>query len=179
MEVIVTILEFRNQLQSQGYAEGTIELYQRHLDLFRSYLKDIEITDLRKVTKQTLFDYRKKIMAEPIAMETKALKIRPVKRLFEYLTDNHRLLINPAEGLVETCRKNRKIGTVLTVTEMKTLLKQPNLSLNTGIRDRAMMVKMNYGQRETRSLFSSLFFSSRSLQFVLLPVWDGERLEDL
>jgi integrase/recombinase XerD len=51
----------------------------------------------------------------------------------------HKLLINPTEGLVETCRTNRKIGTVLTVKEVKALLKQPNLSLKTGIRDRAIV----------------------------------------
>jgi len=78
-------------------------------------------------------------MAESIAMESKALKIRPVKRLFEYLCQTHRLLINPTEGIVETNRRNRKIGTVLTVAEVRRLFKQPNLSLRTGIRDRAIM----------------------------------------
>jgi integrase/recombinase XerD len=72
-------------------------------------------------------------------METKALKIRPVKRLFEHLTQTHKLLINPTEGIVETCRKHRKIGPVLTVEEVKTLMDQPNLSLKTGIRDRAII----------------------------------------
>jgi integrase/recombinase XerD len=72
-------------------------------------------------------------------METKALKLRPVKRLFEHLTATHKLLINPAEGIVETCRKNRKIGVVLTLEEVKKLMEQPNLSLKTGIRDRAVM----------------------------------------
>ena len=139
MDVIVTILEFKNQLKSQGYAESTIALYQRNLDLFKHYLEEIKISDLRKVTRQTLSDYQTKIMEEPIAMETRALKIRPVKRVFEYLTENHKLLINPAEGLVESCRKNRKIGPVLTFMEMEKLLEQPNLSLNTGIRDRAIM----------------------------------------
>jgi integrase/recombinase XerD len=78
-------------------------------------------------------------MVEPIARESKALKIRPIKRLFEYLVESHKLLINPAEGIVETCRKNRKIGTVLSVEELKRLFEQPNLSLSTHIRDRAIM----------------------------------------
>jgi site-specific recombinase XerD len=72
-------------------------------------------------------------------METKALKIRAVKRLFENLEETHKLLVNPCEGIVETCRKNRKIGPVLTMAEVKRLLSQPNLSLKTHIRDRAIM----------------------------------------
>ena len=62
-------------------------------------------------------------------METKALKLRPVKRLFEHLLATNRLLINPTEGLVETSRKNRKIPPVLTVQEVRDLMQQPNLSL--------------------------------------------------
>jgi integrase/recombinase XerD len=72
-------------------------------------------------------------------MESKALKLRPVKRLFEHLVKTHKLLINPTEGLKETCRKHRKIGPVLTLEEVKKLMDQPNLSLRTGIRDRAIM----------------------------------------
>ena len=139
MDVVVVIVEFKNQLKARGYAEATIEGYSKNLDLFRRYLDDRRITDIRKVNHQVILDYQEKVMSEPIAMESKALKIRPVKRLFEYLVETHRLLINPTEGIVETCRKNRKIGTVLTVDEVKRLLAQPNLSLRTHIRDRAIM----------------------------------------
>ncbi|CAB1084414.1 Site-specific tyrosine recombinase XerD [Olavius algarvensis Delta 1 endosymbiont] len=139
MDVVVTITEYKRQLKSIGYAEATIESYSRNLDLFRRYLQDLNIADLRKVTHQVICDYQQKIMSEPVAMETRALKLRVVKRLFEYLCQTHRLLINPTEGIVETNRQNRKIGTVLTVAEVRRLLKQPNLSLRTGIRDRAIM----------------------------------------
>jgi len=103
------------------------------------YLKSREVTDLRKVNTQLIQEYKKEVMAEANKMETKALKLRPVKRLFEYLLDTNRLLINPTEGLVETCRKNRTTGTILTVEEMKKLLQQPNLSFAMQIRDRAIM----------------------------------------
>ena len=139
MDVRVTITEYKQHLKALGYAESTLESYRKNLDLFCRYLQDREIANLRQVTHQVICDYQEKIMAEPVAMETKALKIRPVKRLFEYLTQTHRLLINPTEGIVETSRRNRKVGTVLTVAEVRRLFKQPNLSLKTGIRDRAIM----------------------------------------
>ncbi len=119
MDVVVTIVEYKNQLKARGYAPASIESYGKGSDLFSRYLQAQGIDDLRKVTKQTLFDYQSKIMEETIAQESKALKIRPVKRLFEYLIENNHLLINPAEGIVETNRTNRKIGSTLTLPKCK------------------------------------------------------------
>jgi site-specific recombinase XerD len=126
-------------LTAQGYAASTVDGYRRNLDQFRRYLKTAGTTDLRKVSRQAILDYQAEVMAEKTAMETKALKIRPVKRLFEYLTESNQLLINPTEGIVETCRRNRKIGVVLTVQEIKKLFEQPNLSFNCQIRNKAIM----------------------------------------
>lgn len=139
MDVLTTIADFKNHLKALGYAESTLESYRKNLDLFRRYLQGLEVADMRKITYPLICDYQQAVMTQPIAMESKALKLRPVKRLFEYLVKSHKLLINPTEGIVETSRKNRKIGSVLSVEEIKRLLEQPNLSLRTGIRDRAMM----------------------------------------
>jgi integrase/recombinase XerD len=139
MDVIVTIAEFVNQLKARGYASNTIISYRRNLSHFKRYLAGRQLADLRKATASVVHEYQQKVMAELIAMESKALKIRAVKRLFEYLTESHRLLINPTEGIVETCRKGRRIGSVLTIDEVKKLFCQPNLSLKTGLRDRAIM----------------------------------------
>lgn len=139
MEVVVTIAEFKHQLKVKGYAPATIDSYRKNLDQFTAWLTGKNIADLRQVTRQVILDYQTHVMAQPLAMETRALKIRAVKRLFEYLEDSHQLLVNPTEGIVETCRKNFKIGPVLSVAEMQKLLEQPNLSWPGQIRDRAMM----------------------------------------
>ncbi len=139
MDILTTITEFKQQLKAMDYAPATIDNYRKYLDQFKRHLTTLGVSDLRKVTHQMIVDYQASVMGQPVAMETKALKIRPVKRLFEHLVNTHKLLINPCEGIVETCRRQRKIGPVLTVKEVKLLLDQPNLSLNTGIRDRAVM----------------------------------------
>lgn len=139
MDVIVTIAEYKNHLKVRGYAQSTVACYSRGIDLFGKYLQEENITDLRQVTRQTILNYQARIMERPIEMESKALEIRPVKRLFEYLMDNNNLLINPAEGIVETNRTNRKIGSTLTIAEMQHLLDAPNLSMRTGIRDKAVL----------------------------------------
>jgi integrase/recombinase XerD len=139
LDILLTITEYKNHLTVAGYAPATIANYRRYLNQFQRFLADTHISDLRKVTHQTIVDYQATVACEPVAAETKAMKIRPVKRLFEHLVATHKLLINPCDGIVETCRKHRKIGPVLTVEEVKKLMDQPNLSLKTGIRDRAIM----------------------------------------
>jgi integrase/recombinase XerD len=139
MEVVVTVAEFKHQLKVKGYAPATIDSYTKNLGQFTAWLTGNNIADLRQVTRQVMLDYQSHVMAQPLAMETRALKIRAVKRLFEYLEACHQLLVNPTEGIVETCRQNKKIGPVLSVAEMQKLLEQPNLSWPGRIRDRAIM----------------------------------------
>jgi integrase/recombinase XerD len=139
LDILTTITEYKKHLQAAGYADATIDSYRKNLDQFQRFLAQNQISDLKKVTHKTIVDYQTSVMAEPVAVETKALKIRPVKRLFEHLVFTHKLLINPCEGIVETNRRHRKIGPVLTAKEVKILMDQPNLSLKTGIRDRAVM----------------------------------------
>ena len=142
MEIGVIVAEFKNHLKARGHTEGTVDCYIQYLGQFLDYLREHDITDLKKVSHQSVLDYQVKVMAMPLAMETKALRIRPVKRLFEYLVGSHRLLIDPTEGIVETNRRHRKLSPVLTVDEMKRILLQPNLSLRSHIRNRAIMEVM-------------------------------------
>ena len=139
MDILTTIAEFKQHLRAAGYAPATIDSYRKNLDQFSRCLAELGVTDMRKITHQTIIAYQQVVMDQSIAMESKALKLRPVKRLFEHLVATHKLLINPAEGIVETCRRHRKIGPVLSRKEVKKLMDQPNLSFKAGIRDRAVM----------------------------------------
>ncbi len=139
MDVATTITDFKRQLHARGYAPKTIEVYGWGLDRFRAFLEASHVGDLRSVTHRMIIDYQAAVKSGPLAVETKAILIRSVKRLFEHLASTHRLLIDPTTGIVETSRQRRKIGPVLTIEEMKRLLCMPNLSLRTGIRDRAIM----------------------------------------
>ncbi|MCP3891285.1 MAG: tyrosine-type recombinase/integrase, partial [Desulfobulbaceae bacterium] len=103
------------------------------------YLEKLKITDLKQVNNQTVRDYQLLVSKMDLAEETKAMRIRPVKRLFGWLLDTHRLLIDPTEKIKESNRRNRTLPPVLTIEEMQLLLKQPNLSLRMQIRDRAIM----------------------------------------
>ena len=139
MNIVVTITKYQKHLNALGYAKSTIACYSQYLSYFLDYLQEREISNLKKVNNQVVRDYQAMVMDTSLAMETKALRIRPVKRLFGYLVESNRLLIDPTEGIVETDRKGRKMPPVLSVNEMQHLLEQPNLSLRMQIRDRAIM----------------------------------------
>jgi integrase/recombinase XerD len=139
MDVVVVITQFKQMLAARGYSPATVESYRQHLSYFNRYLQDNAITDIKQVTADVLAGYQAYVRQKPIAAETAALYIRPVKRLFEHLVESNRLLIDPAEGIVETCRKNRKLAPVLGEDQVKRLLARPNLSTTCGLRDRAVL----------------------------------------
>ncbi len=139
MDIVVMITEFNNHLKAGGYASSTVECYSQYLGYFKDYLTEKKIEDVKKITHKIIREYQEMVMARSLAMETKALRIRPVKRLFGYLVETHRLLIDPTEGIVETNRKNRNIQPVLSIKEIKKLLEQPNLSYNGELRNRAII----------------------------------------
>jgi len=139
MDVIVAIGDFIRHMRSIGYANATIESYVRGLMDFSCFLENKRIDNVKQVTRKTIEDYKLVVMSTSLAPESKALKLRPVKRLFEHLVLTDRLLINPALNIVEVTRRNRAIGTVLSVEQIKQLLSMPNMKTPVGIRNRAII----------------------------------------
>jgi site-specific recombinase XerD len=139
MNIDTAKVRFKNYLESCGYAASTIECYCVYLGYFLDYLRGIKIMDLKQVTHETIRNYQLLVTNMAIAEETKGMRLRPVKRLFGWLLDSHRLLLDPTEKIRETNRQNRTLPPVLTIEEMRLLLAQPNLSLRMQIRDRAIM----------------------------------------
>jgi integrase/recombinase XerD len=139
MNVEVIITEFKQHLKVKGYAEQTLKAYRLNLDQFKRYLEKQEIQDLRKVNPAILREYQAQIMQEPWTLAGKAIKLRSVQRLFAWLSRGNRLLLDPAEDLQEPKTPHRKLGTVLTIQEMQTLLQQPDLRWPMQVRDRAVL----------------------------------------
>lgn len=139
MEIQRIVSEFKTHLEVGGYAQSTINCYCQYLTYFLKYLQEIKITDLLQVNNETVRNYQLMVCDMDLAEESKAMRIRPVKRLFGWLLDTHQLLIDPTEKIKETNRKNRTLPPVLSIEEMQLLLAQPNLSLRMQIRDRAIM----------------------------------------
>ena len=139
------VFGFREHLKVKNYSLETISAYSDHLRGLFDYLRERGITDLKRVTRDLLRDYQVKITdrkdpdGKGYRTATISVKIRAVKRFFEYLEETNYLLINPAEYLKEPQIGSRLPRTVLTESEARKILDQPNLSTLTGIRDRTVL----------------------------------------
>lgn len=138
-DAIVTIEHFTRQLRSSGYAEATVCSYEKGLKAFGRYLEEKRVRSFKQVTRDLMTDYRTAVMTTPLAPESKALKLRPVKRLFEHLVASNRLLLNPCSGWVEISRRQRPVGPVLTAGEVQRLLSVTDTKTAVGFRNRVIM----------------------------------------
>lgn len=126
-------------LRLTKYSPATVDNYSDQLKRFNEWLTLQSFTDLRQITKTHIDTYQRHVRTEPISVDTQALRLRAVKRLFGHLNDAGQLLFNPAEHIVELRRRERLPRPVLTVKEVERLLNAPNTSLALGIRDRALI----------------------------------------
>jgi len=136
---------FKEHLKVKHYSPKTLAAYGQHLQGFFACLREKNILELKRVSREDLKAYQLHLTTwrspdnKGYAQATLSLKIRAVKRLFEYLEAIHYLLINPAEHIKEPKKERRLPRTILTEEEARKLLDQPNLSTMTGIRDRTLM----------------------------------------
>jgi len=133
------VASFKDSLQVHNYSEKTQGNYLTMLKGWKSFLAERGKEDLRAVTPEDILAYQEALARSSLSKVTQALKLRAMKRLFEFLVSTNTLLLNPAEGIRETPRGFRVPQPVLTQEEMRKLLLSPNTSLRVGIRDRALL----------------------------------------
>jgi len=134
---------FTEHMKVKNYSPSTMDSYGSGLRTFFDYLTEKNIMDIKRVTRDLLKDYQLLLFerkeAEGHAISTIAIKIRAVKRFFEQLEASSQVLVNPAEHLKEPRVPARLPRTVLTESEARKILDQPNLGTMTGIRDRCVL----------------------------------------
>lgn len=138
---------FKEHLKIKNYSKASISHYtEHHLLGFFEYLKENDITDIKRVTRDILnayqlmlTEYRDRETGKGYTTSTILVKIRAVKRFFEYLEASSHILVNPAEYLKEPKKETRLPRVILTGDEVRKLLDQPNLSTMWGIRDRTFL----------------------------------------
>lgn len=131
------LFEFKEHLKALGRSPATVKAYTNHA---RQFTTAVAIEDIKAVNKGHVEVYIETLFkAKAYTVGTICLKVRSIKRLFEYLEESNHIFINPAESIKEPPKNTTLPRHVLTAKEMQTLLDQPNLGLMTGIRDRAIL----------------------------------------
>ena len=142
MESVNDILfGFKEHLKILNRSPATVELYCEQAQAFL----DATGTGVRSVTRKTIEDYiatlyeHKTREGKPYKAGTISVKVRSVKRLFEYLEKENIVFINPAEFIREPKKVRGIPRNILTPAEARAVLDQPNLGTLKGIRDRAIL----------------------------------------
>ena len=138
---------FIEHLKAKNYSPSTIVAYSSHLEIYLDHLRATGISDIRGVSQDGVKKYLLKLVEQKnaglegkgYANATISIKIRAVKRFFQYLETSGQILINPAELIKEPRKDTSLPRTVLTDDEVRKILEQPRLNHDFGIRDRAVL----------------------------------------
>ncbi len=136
VEAVTALLAY---LRLHRYAPATVDNYADQLKRFGEWLSQALADDLRRITRADIDTYQAYVGGEPIGVETRALRMRAVKRLFDHLVREGRLLLHPADHVVEIRRKDRLPKAVLSIKQVRQLLAAPDLTTPYGLRDRALL----------------------------------------
>ena len=133
------LFKFKEHLAVLNRSPATIKLYMEQTKAFLNSVNDIKQMTRRNIEDYIagLYDY-KTIEGRPYKISTICLKVRSIKRLFEFLEKANIVFINPAEFIIEPKKEKGVIKATLTPKEARKIVDQPNLGTLPGIRDRAI-----------------------------------------
>ena len=135
------LFQFAEHLKALARTADTVEAYTSHTRLFLAGVAK----DIKAVTRRDreayiagLFDYRTE-EGKAYATGTVSIKVRALKRFFEFLETKNVIFINPMEFIQEPQKEKTLPRNIITSVEMQKILDQPNLGTMTGIRDRTVL----------------------------------------
>lgn len=177
MELTESVASLLADLRLRHYSQSTLKHYGNQLKRFQEWLPEELLLDLRRVTKDDIDAYQRYVRDEPIGTETKALRIRAVKRLFDHLTANGQLLMHPAEHVVELHLKDRLPKSILSVKQVDQLIQAADTATPLGLRDRALM-EVLYGTGIRVGEMEEVLISDIDLNKQTLFVREGKGNKD-
>lgn len=128
--------DFLNFIGSEkGLSIHTIEAYERDL---RTFLSSYPKTNLESVTQEEIISFIEKMKGKGYASSSLSRSLVAIKVFFRFLK-RERLIAQDPTALIESPKLWQLIPEVLTENEITALLKQPDVDLEIGARDRAIL----------------------------------------
>ena len=122
----------------RGLAKNTLESYGRDLKQFQGYIKKNSDKKIEESTNTLITEYLGVLKEQGKAVSTISRNIAAIKSFYQYLVKKEYLKQDPSERL-ETPKIEKKLPKILSIGEVESLLKQPNVKNAGGIRDKAML----------------------------------------
>ena len=128
--------DFLNFIGSEkGLSIHTIEAYERDL---RTFLSSYPKTSIESVTQEEIISFIEKMKGKGYASSSLSRSLVAIKVFFRFLK-RERLIAQDPTALIESPKLWQLIPEVLTENEITALLKQPDVDLEIGARDRAIL----------------------------------------
>lgn len=135
----IQIRRFLRHLKvEKNLADNTITAYEFDLKRFNEYILSAKITSLEAVKSEDISRYIYTLYDLGLVEASIARNLSAIRTFYRFLFAEGDLKSNPT-ALVDTPKLTTKLPKVLSITEVLSLLEQPDLSDRLGIRDRAML----------------------------------------
>ena len=118
--------------------KNTLNSYARDLNQFQAWLLDTGITDLKKVSRETVSEYLHHMADQGKSPATITRSTASIRSFYNYLMQAGHVKSNPAKA-VTTAKVERKCPEILTNREVELFLEQPKCVDEKGFRDHAML----------------------------------------
>lgn len=122
----------------RGLAANTLESYERDLRQFNGFLRAQKVDGTPHVGRAEVMSYLLQLQKEGRSPATIARRLAALKSFYQYLVQENIVSGDPTAEL-ESPKQHKRLPRVLTIKEVETLLKQPDVSTPAGWRDKAML----------------------------------------
>jgi integrase/recombinase XerD len=134
---------FAQWLRLRNFSAETVLVYDLGLRQFFDYLQSQAVDAVTAITRAHLEGFRNDLYqrrhrGKPLSTATQANRLQAVKSFFKYLAQSDFILIDIAAGM-EPPKVARKLPQILSEDEVLRFLELPDVSMATGVRDRAIL----------------------------------------
>ena len=133
------VKEFMEKLKHErSFSKHTLRAYHTDLTQFDSFLKDDKCKNLKRVNHLLLRKYLAILRSRNYSRTTIVRKLASLRSFFKFLNQEAVLESNPFE-ILRTPKQTKKLPHFLSINDIDTLLKTPDESEVSGLRDRAIL----------------------------------------
>ncbi len=136
MEYLDDFLEYLEY--QRNYSKYTLINYQKDIETFYIFLKEKNITNIKKIDYKTLRNYLEYLYEKKYTSSSINRHISSLKSYFKYLKRENIIENNPAL-LLSTVKKEKKLPKIINTNDIETILLLPDISTPLGLRDSAIL----------------------------------------
>ena len=166
-----------------GYTADTVRGRRQAIRRFIAWCDDRGLSDPKEITKpileryqRHLFYYRKADGA-PLSLGSQHAALTPLKTFFKWLAKENHILWNPASELELPPQPKHLPRALLSIEDVEAILRAPDHSSVTGLRDRAMM-EVLYSTGLRRTELANLHRYDADLSRLIVFVREGKGRKD-